>query len=176
MYKKAVFTLIICCSIFSFTKNVEAQKKKIDWLNINEVNAKLQESPRPVLIDLYTDWCYWCKVMDKKTYSDSHVIEYINTHFYAVKLNAETRDSVIWNGKDFEYNVQNKINEFSLYVTQGQLAFPNTVIFPDIKQIPASVPGYMEPQKIEIILRYFGDGVYKTKNFNEYSANFKSTW
>ena len=176
MYKKAVFTLIICCGIFSFTRTAEAQKKKIDWLSINEVNIKLQENPQPVLIDLYTDWCYWCKVMDKKTYSNSKVIEYINTHFYAVKLNAETRDSVLWNGKGFKYDVQNKINEFSLYVTQGQLAFPNTVIFPDSKQMPASIPGYIEPQEIEVILRYFGDGVYKTKNFNEYSANFKSTW
>jgi len=29
---------------------------------------------------------------------------------------------------------------------------------------------------MEIILKYFGEGYYKTQNFNEYSANFKAKW
>ena len=127
-------------------------------------------------MDIYTSWCYWCKVMDKKTYTNSKVISYINSHFYAVKVNAETKDILKWDNKEYDYNPGNKVNDFALYATRGQLAFPNTIIFGDLNQEPTSIPGFMEPKEIEVILKYFGENMYKKKNFNEYSKNFKSTW
>lgn len=176
MKKNALLALVSTVFIFSFTKVKPTEKEKINWLTMDEVNVKMKSDPKPVIIDLYTDWCYWCKVMDKKTYTNSKVISYINQHFYAVKLNAETKDDVKWDNKNYEYNSGDKINDFALYVTQGQLAFPNTVIFPEMQKPPAAIPGFMEPKEIEVILKYFGEGIYKKQNFNVYSANFKATW
>ncbi|MDP4285564.1 MAG: DUF255 domain-containing protein [Bacteroidota bacterium] len=176
MERKAVFALIACWFIFCFAKVNPTVKEKINWLSIDELNLKLKTETKPVLIDLFTNWCYWCKVMDKKTYNDSKVISYINNHFYAVKLNAETKETVEWNNKDYKYNSESKLNDFTFYVTQGQVGFPTTVIFPEAKQPPASIPGFMEPKDIESILKYFGEGYYKTQKFEEFSANFKPTW
>lgn len=176
MEKQVAFTLIVCWFLLSFAKVNPIKKEKINWISIEEVNVKMKTDPRPVMIDLYTNWCYWCKIMDKKTYSNPKVISYINNHFYAVKLNAETKDTVVWNGKDYVFNPGDKINNFALYVTQGQLSFPNTIIFPDMGKIPASIPGFMEPKEIEVILKYFGDQKYRSQNFSDYSANFKTTW
>ncbi|HEY8659766.1 MAG TPA: DUF255 domain-containing protein [Hanamia sp.] len=176
MEKKVVFALIACWFIFCFAKVNPSAKEKINWLSIDELNLKLKTESKPVLIDLFTNWCYWCKVMDKKTYNNPKVISYINEHFYAVKLNAETKDAIVWNNKDYQYNSQSKLNDFTMYVTQGDVGFPTTVIFPEVKKQPASVPGFMEPKDIESILKYFGEGNYKTQNFKEFSANFKSTW
>ena len=170
------FALIGCLFIFCSAKINPSEKERINWITLDEVNLKLKTENRPVLIDLFTDWCYWCKVMDKKTYSDPKVIAYINQHFYAVKVDAETKKKLLWNEKNYNYDAGNKINEFALYVTQGQLGFPTTVIFPDVKKEPASVPGYMNPKEIEAILKYFGEGKYKLENFETFSANFKSTW
>ncbi|HSN08340.1 MAG TPA: DUF255 domain-containing protein [Hanamia sp.] len=176
MEKKVVFAFIACLFVFSFAKVKPTEKEKINWLTMDEVNAKMKTDPKPVLIDIYTTWCYWCKVMEKKTYSNSKVVSYINQHFYAVKLNAETKEPVIWNNKNYNYNEANKVNDFALYATQGQLSFPNTVIFPEIQETPAAIPGFMKPKEIEVILKYFGEGYYKRQNFNEYSANFKAKW
>lgn len=176
MDKKALATLIACFFFFSFGKVKHPEKEKINWLSLDEVNLKMKEEPKPVLIDLYTSWCYWCKVMDKKTYNNSNVISYINDHFYAVKLNAETKDTVVWGNRKFGFNSNDKVNDFSLYVTRGQLAFPNTIIFPKKDQQPASIPGYMQPKEIEVILKYFGEEHYNTENFSEFSKNFKTTW
>ena len=173
---KVILALITCFFVVSFTRINDAGKEKINWLTIEEANAKLKVESKPVIIDLYTNWCYWCKVMDKKTYNNSNVISYINENFYAVKLNAESKDTVRWANKNFIYNPHNKVNDFALFATRGQLAFPNTIIFGDSNQEPASIPGFMEPKEIEVILKYFGEKVYRTKNFNEYSKKFKSTW
>lgn len=176
MDKKALFALIACFFAFSFGKVKPTVKEKINWISLDEANAKMTSEPRPVLMDLYTNWCYWCKVMDKKTYSNARVISYINDHFYAVKMNAEVKDTVVWDNKKYAFNSNDKINNFAIYVTQGQLAFPNTIIFPEIDQQPASIPGYMEPKEIEAILKYFGEGNYKTENFSQFSKDFKATW
>jgi thioredoxin-related protein len=176
MEKKAFFALIACWLIFSFATVKPTEKEKINWLSLDEVNLKMKTEPRPVIIDLYTNWCYWCKVMDRKTYNNSKVISYINAHFYAVKLNAESKETVVWNNKKYEFNANDKVNDFALFVTQGQLEFPNTVIFTDINKSPANIPGFMNPKEIEVILKYFGDEKYKSKNFSDYSKNYKSTW
>ena len=176
MDKKAVFALVTCLFVFSFAKVKQIEKEKINWISIEEANLKMKTDPRPVMIDLYKNWCYWCKVMDKKTYTNSKVISYINSHFYAVKVNAETKDILKWDNKEYDYNPGNKVNDFALYATGGELAFPNTIIFQKIQSQPASVPGFMEPKEMEVILKYFGEGAYKTQNFAEYSANFKATW
>lgn len=176
MEKKALVALITCWFIFSFAKVSPTEKEKINWLSIDEVNFKLKNQSKPVLIDLYTNWCYWCKVMDKKTYNNSKVVSYINEHFYAVKLNAETKDVVNWNGESYQYNVENKLNDFTLYVTQNQPSFPTTVIFPEVTKMPASIPGLIVPKEMETILKYFGEGNYKIQDFRSFSENFKTTW
>lgn len=177
MEKKFFLVLIPLFFLFSSATSVKPKEKdKINWLSIEELTQKLQEEHKPVIIDLYTNWCYWCKVMDKKTYTNPKVISYINDHFYAVKVNAETKDAVHWDNRKFDYNSRDKVNDFALYLTQGQLEFPNTVIFPETNKMPAAVPGFMEPKELEIILKYFGEGAYKRQNFNQFSATFKPTW
>jgi tetratricopeptide (TPR) repeat protein len=46
------------------------------------------------MADVYTDWCYWCKVLDKNTYSTKSVGEYANNNYVAIKINAEKGDGV----------------------------------------------------------------------------------
>src|SRR5689334_3197011 len=111
--KPALFFLFIFYAVAFKTGGND----KIEWLKIDEATIKLKSSGKPVLIDLYTDWCYWCKVMDKKTYTNSKVIAYINEHFYSVKLNAETKESVSWKEKLYHYNDKYQINDFALFLS-----------------------------------------------------------
>jgi thiol:disulfide interchange protein len=46
-------------------------------------------SNKLVLIDFYTDWCGWCKKLDRDTYTDPTVVSFLNQDFVCVKLDAE---------------------------------------------------------------------------------------
>ncbi len=151
-------------------------KKEIAWLTVEEAAARLQKEKKPILIDLYTDWCGWCKVMDKETYSNEKVIAYIEENFYPVKLNAETRKVVNWGGKEFTYNPDYRVNEFAALITRGQLSYPSTVILPADGTAPQAIPGYLKVPDMELILRYFGDGHYGKTDFQVYHKAFKNTW
>lgn len=175
MIKKSIPLFFCSFFVFFLSTNLSA-KEKINWITLSEAQQKIKEKPKPILIDLYTNWCYWCKVMDNKTYQNQKVVKYINENFYAVKLNAESENQLFWNEQKFNYNKDNKLNDFALYVTAGQPGFPTTVIFTGLKQNPAAIPGYMSPREIEGILKYFGEDYYEKESFESFSANFKNTW
>lgn len=151
-------------------------RKDMAWISLAEAENAASNAPRPVLIDLYTDWCGWCKQMDKKTYKNEKVIRYLQDKYYSVKLDAETKQSMYWKGKEYKFNGQYKTNEIALFFTGGQLSYPTTVIIPAPGEDPQPIPGYLEPKDLELIVKYFGDGAYKTENFPSYQKKFKGSW
>lgn len=168
-------TILFFC-LFAVVCSSMKPSASVDWLKLDEVNTKLTKEQKPVLIDLYTDWCHWCKVMDKKTYTNQKVIGYISDHFYASRINAETRETLTWRNKSYTYNDNYRIHDFALYISGGQAAFPTTVIIPAENAEPIPVPGMLEPKDLEPILKYFGDGAYKSMSFAQFQKTFHSSW
>ncbi|MEP7278138.1 MAG: thioredoxin family protein [Bacteroidota bacterium] len=162
--------------IFFSADRPAPKAEKLKWMTLDEAREAMLKEKRPILIDLYTDWCGWCKVMDKKTYSNSKVIAYLQQHFYPVKVNAETRETLNWNEKAYKYNSANRTNDFALFLTYGKLSYPTTVILLNSNNEPQPVPGYLEPKELELFVRYFGDGKYGKQPFEEYQKSFKSEW
>jgi thioredoxin-related protein len=147
----------------------------IPWMTVDEAGEKLKEVKKPVIIDLYTSWCGWCKQMDKKTYSNKQVAAYLQDKFYTVKMDAETHSTVNWMGKAYAFSPKYRVNEFAMYLTRGQLEFPTTIIIPPGEE-PQAVPGYLEPKDLELLVKYFGEGVYRSKSFDVYQKSFKGSW
>ena len=152
-----------------------AAPRAISWLTVDEAAAKLQEAPKPVLIDLYTTWCGWCKQMDRKTYSNKQVAQYLTDKFYTVKLDAETHSTVNWQGKSYAFDPQYRCNLFAVYLSHGRLEFPTTIIITP-GDAPQAIPGFMEPDELEAVVKYFGEGAYKTQGFDGWLQHFKKTW
>lgn len=156
--------------------SVNKSKEQLNWLSLEEVEANMKIKKKAVLIDLYTDWCGWCKVMDKKTYSNPEVIKYIEENFYPVKIDAETSKSLQWKNKMYNYDQKYRVNSFALYLTNGQLSFPTTIILPADNSAPQIIPGYLKVPDMELVLRYFGDNHFGKTPFDNYRNSFSATW
>jgi len=176
MQKGKLLFLSAWVIIFSCAQTPAPSGDHLKWMNLIDATENLQKEKRPVLIDLYTDWCGWCKIMEKKTYSNKQVMQYVEGKFYPVRINAESRETITWNGKAYAFNPNYRANDFALYVTQGRLEFPTTVIIPPDGSGPQAIPGYLDPKDFELIVKYFGEGSYGKISFEEFRKNFKSTW
>ena len=81
----AIITLIIAA--LPTTPNF-SNKKGVNWLTFEQASALAKTKPKKMLIDVYTDWCGWCKKMDATTFANPKIAAYVNQYFYAVKFNS----------------------------------------------------------------------------------------
>lgn len=143
----------------------------LTWLTFEQAVVLQAKEPRKILIDVYTDWCGWCKKMDKNTYTDESVINNLKTKYYLVKFNAEQKEEVKFKDKVFKFKSEYKSHELAVSLLNGQMSYPSTVFLDEDMNMLTNVPGYLTPKEMNPILVYFGENIYKTKNWKEYSSN-----
>jgi thioredoxin-related protein len=171
-----VLTVILILLLCGFIIPSSNKREKVNWISFEEAEKKMKEKPLPILIDLYTSWCGWCKVMDKKTYTNDSVAYYINKNFYAIKFDAESTSPVVWKGVTYSYNARHKMHELAMSFFQQDAGFPTTVFIPVDQPDPQPVPGYLQPRDLHALLTYFKEGYYKTIRFDLYANKFRSNW
>jgi thioredoxin-related protein len=125
--------------LFLFLGGMAMAQKKINWLTFEEAAAKTQENPKMVFVDVYTDWCGWCKKMDKETFSDPAVVAYINENFYPVKMNAEDQKrKYMFRGKEY--------TDATMASVMRVRSYPNFVIMDASMENITQYPGYRQPE------------------------------
>ncbi len=150
---------------------------EIHWItSIDELQAKMQQNPKKVYMDVYTDWCGWCKKMEATTFQNPDLIKYMNNNFYAVRLNAERKDTIHFQGKDYYFNPQFKANTFAVELMKGSMSYPTSILMMENFQNPMPVPGYMDVNQLETILSYIGDNAYKHQAWDAYQKTYVPRW
>ncbi|KAA0990798.1 thioredoxin family protein [Dyadobacter aurulentus] len=152
--------------------SVTRSEDQIHWLTIEEAFEKVKKEPKKVMIDLYTDWCGWCKVMDRETFKNKAVVAYVNAKYYAVKLDAEQRKTIVLGDKKFEFLPQGAkgINQIALALTNNQPSFPTTVFLDDQFNMIQPLAGYLKPKEFHEVITFFGEDFYKKEDFENYKA------
>lgn len=136
----------------------------IQWMTLDQAQALSKKKPKKYFVDVYTDWCGWCKVMDKKTFSDAKVAEYANKKYYAIKLNAESANPVTYQGKT--------ITERELAAAWGVTGYPTTMFLDEQTNLITAVPGYLDLPTFDKIVRYFGEVDYKKVSIQEFEKTY----
>jgi thioredoxin-related protein len=170
---KKIFITALLTGIITIAYSQNAQ---IKWYSIQEAEKLSKQSPRPIFVDTYTDWCGWCKKMDKETFTNTVIAEILNTRFYPVKFNAEGSDNITFLGQTFINDGKSgKAHQLAIALLQGQLSYP-TVVFltqKDNKYAVSPVPGFRQPKDMEMLLSYFADKAYETQKWEDYQKGFK---
>tara|TARA_Y100001954_G_C15589850_1_gene492634 strand:- start:49 stop:591 length:543 start_codon:yes stop_codon:yes gene_type:complete len=173
--KKLFSTLfILTLALNSWAQNAE-ESPKINWLTIEELEEAQAKEPRKVFVDLYTSWCTWCHKMDKATFQHPGIVEYVNANYYAVKFNAESKDSIYFKGHTFKYVAQGRrgYNELAATLANGRLSYPTIVYLDEELNVIQPVPGYMDPKSFEQVITYLAGNHYKEQPFDQYKMNYE---
>ncbi len=150
----------------------------VKWLTFKEAFELNKKQVKPFLIDVYTDWCGWCKQMMKTTYSNPDIATYINTWFYPVKFNAETKDSIEYLGTTY-YNTGKtgkSTHQLALKLLGNQLMYPTTIFTNYSVNFVLNSQGYLDTKKIEPILVYTLENIFRTTAYEDFKVHFEKTF
>ena len=148
--------------------------EKITWYSWQQAIELNKTTPKKLLVDVYTDWCGWCKVMDRETFPNDTIADYLNKNFYCVKLNAEMRDSIQFAGNTFIWmspekgGGRNGIHTLAYSLLDGQMSYPTIVYLSEKFERIVISPGYKKPAQLLPELRFTAEEIYKTKSWNDY--------
>lgn len=132
------------------------------WYSFNEGIAKARQENKPIVIDFYTDWCGWCKVMDQKTFSVPEVEAYLFANFIPIRINAENQTEKV--------KFQNKTFTPRQLTSAFQITgFPSVAFVTAKEEVITVVPGYIEKAQFLKMLEYIHQECYKSGvSFDEF--------
>lgn len=165
---------------YNRTAKSPARKKqepaRINWMTFEQAIEKSKVEKRKVIIDVYTDWCSWCKRMDSTTFASPAVVNYINEKFYPVRLNAEQQQDIVFKDKTYRFRRAtgsgNGCHEIVLQWVNNNLKYPTLIVLDEQQNLIQALPGYQEPAKMEAIIHYFGDDYHKKTPWESFERSF----
>lgn len=168
--------ILLFLSVLAFGCTAHSQKEEVGdvkWYTFEEAVRLNSQAPKKIFIDVYTDWCSWCKVMDQKTFSHPDIAAYLNEYYYPVKFNAESSEPISFSGKVFNKGEGRRSpHELAAALLQGKMSYPSVAYLDENNQLLTSVPGYVTPVQIEPILVFFGEDHYKTESWEDFQKKY----
>ena len=160
MRKSLLFALFSL--VFIFQMSAQAGQS---WYKFQDGMKLTGSGDKHLVIDFYADWCHWCKVMDKETFSDQDVQKYLFENFIPIKLNAESSTEMI----TFKGQQLTPRQLTSAFQVTG---FPSLAFLtPDLEVITV-IPGYIKKDMFLNILEYIEHECYKSQtSFEEFLEN-----
>lgn len=172
----------IVFALFTVLATVTLSAQEINWVTLEEAVELQKKNPKKIMMDMYTSWCGPCKMLDKNTFQNKEVADYVNKHYYAVKFNAEGNDVVKFKDKTFtnpnydpaKAKRRNSAHQLSRYFSVR--SYPTIVFLDEKAELLAPIIGYKKPQLLEFYLKMFKKNEYKFDSqakFSEYYKKFK---
>ncbi len=178
--KKIIFSLLfLTFGLFGVSQ------EKINWVKINDAEkemAKKENANKKYFVDCYTDWCGWCKRMDKDTFSDTLIAKLMNHYFVSSKFNAEQAEDVTIKGKTYQNpgydsNAKRKTtHQLASYLLNNRLAYPSFSVLDKDFNVITVIPGYYPANEFEKVIVFLGENYSKDMSFEEFSKIYQEKY
>lgn len=156
----------------------ETGDSPVAWMTFEEAIEKSKTEKRKIFIDVYTDWCGWCKVMDKNTFSEPKVAKILNEQFYPVKFDAEQKEDVVFNGTTFKFipSGSKGYHQLAAALLNNQLSYPTVVFLDEDFRMIQPLAGYQKAPEFHKIIQFIGEDHYKKTKWDEWQSIYKSPY
>jgi len=175
---KYIRNIAVVIILLMSVNTIKAQENNgINWVSFEEAMALNQENPKLVFIDVYTDWCGWCKKMDASTFSNPEVAKYMNEKYHCVKLDAETKESIQFMGKEFvnpDPDGRKSTHQLAALLLNNKMSYPSYVFMNEENKVLTIVKGYKDVNGFDPIIHWFGEQVYLMTPYQEYIKTYNS--
>jgi thioredoxin-related protein len=175
MMKKLILLFLFAPVLMTAQEKVN----EINWISWDEAETKMAEAPRKVMVDVYTKWCGPCKIMNRTTFQDEEVIDYVNENYYAIKFDAESPDPITFKGETYtndnydpnKTRGRNSTHDLTKAIApvKGRIAYPTIVYLDEDFKILAPVQGLQRPRQIKPVMSFFAENAYEDQTWEEYS-------
>jgi thioredoxin-related protein len=173
-----IHLFLLVAGIFSIALlSFKPDKKEVQWVSFDDAVKLCKDHPKKIFIDVYTQWCGWCKRMDASTYKDAGIIDYLNKNFYCVRLDAETKDTFHFNNHVFvnpHPEQRGSVNELAYSLLGGKMGYPTTVYMDEKFNLLSMAQSYLDVASLKPILSYFAEDKYKTLTFDDYKKSLEA--
>ncbi|KAA3659584.1 MAG: DUF255 domain-containing protein [Calditrichaeota bacterium] len=158
---------VIAVIMLLFSGDIVAnENKSVDWVSFEEAITRAAKENKHIVVDFYTDWCKWCKVMDEQTYKNSEVVTYGNEKFLFAKINAESNTMVSYRGQQFTCR--------QLTAALGIRGYPATVFMNEKGEFITKISGFIQPDQFMPILEFLDGKYYDKMSFDDFMKTRKS--
>ncbi len=142
----------------------------IRWMSWEEAVAANEKVKKKFIVDVYTKWCGWCKRMDATTFKDPEVVAYINEHFYAVKLDAEQKEDITFQGTTFKWveGGRNGVHTLAYSLLDGRMSYPSIVYLTENYERITISPGYKQAADLMKELKWVAEEHFTSIPFQQY--------
>lgn len=174
------FAAVICANAIP----VQAQTSEtvgseaVHWLTFEEAVEKSKTEKRKIFIDVYTEWCGWCKVMDKNTFSEPLIARILNENFYPVKFDAEQTADVEFKGTTFKFVPYGSkgTHQLAMALLNNQLAYPSVVFLNEEFEMIQPLQGYQKPEEFHKIIQFIGQDHYRKMKWKDWQEVYQSPY
>ena len=160
IFKKIFRTVLVGLLMVMMSSHMTAQENNsIQWLTFEQLDDSLSIKPKKIFIDFYAHWCDYCKKMDRVAFRDAAIISKLNNQFYAVKMDAEYKDSIYF-GNQVYINQEvgkkrNPTHQIALILASREnepFSLPAIVILNERFEVERRFFEYLSPKKLIRIL------------------------
>jgi thioredoxin-related protein len=181
MKNTITFFITLLFGFYTQAQQPDAEGSLVKWMSLEEAMKKVETAPRPVLIDFYTDWCGWCKRMMQTTYANPGLAQYINNNFYAVKFDAEGKDTITYLGQKYAPTgtAPRSTHALAAKLLQNKLMYPTTLFLNNFEKeknefrYSMLAGGYLDEKKIEPMLVFMLENAFRNASFDDFNAQFQ---
>ncbi len=166
-------TWILLAFLANLSINISAQ---VEWHTMAEAEQLAAKSGKKIMVKVYTNWCGWCKEMDKSTFPEQHVAKILNDNYISVKFNAEQKEDITWAGVPYKLvrtANSGSYHELAAKWLNNKLTYPTIVLLEANGQIIQPIPGYRKALEFEKILAYFAIDGHRKMPFDTFEKEYQ---